>query len=205
MSRTQGYNIDRRGVVRIGRALPIEQAEELMRQKLRGRVRITESGCWEWLGQKITFGYGEVYFRNKRWRTHRLSVWLFKGHFDLSLDVCHTCDNKICCNPDHLWVGTHRENMIDHVVKGRHYEIQKTTCLRGHPLSGDNLELRKLGPDRGYSRRCKICQRGRQRVRSGWPPDLAYSMDVLPFGYRLDRRTRRARKVPPNPNAKENQ
>lgn len=163
MKRSIGYYVDRKGVARIGRALPLWKAKDLAREKLRMLSPVNpENGCWEWKNSLSSFGYGHMYFQGKQWTTHRLSHYLFKGDLN-GLDVCHTCDNKKCNNPDHLWLGTHRENMIDHVRKGRHYESKKTHCMRGHPLSGDNMYMAGLGPGRGKSRRCRTCERMRAK------------------------------------------
>lgn len=163
MKRSIGYYVDSKGVAKIGKAVPLEEAKELARQKLRQLSPVNpESGCWEWQKTLSSFGYGQMYWRGKQYRTHRLSYYLFKGELN-GLDVCHSCDNKKCNNPDHLWLGTHRENMLDHIGKGRHFQKEQTVCKRGHPLSGDNVEVRKLGPNRGYGRKCKECQRYRMR------------------------------------------
>lgn len=126
------------------------------------KSKVTESGCWEWQGTLGQLGYGQTTFQNKKWIVHRLSYFVFKGDLR-GLDVCHTCDNKKCCNPDHLWLGTHIENMDDHVFKGRHYELRKTHCVRGHPLSGDNLAWRFNRKRRRPTRICKECIRTRWR------------------------------------------
>jgi hypothetical protein len=184
----------------IGRDVPDEIAFPLILSRLREHTVITPSGCWE--SQRYAnawTGYVAVFFRGKKWTIHRLSYFIHKGA--TQLDICHTCDNKRCWNPSHLWAGTHRENMIDHVIKGRHYESQKIVCLRGHPLSGENVDMQRGGRGRGLSRKCKKCQRARQRINAGWPADLAYTMETLPFGYRLDRRTHQPKKVSPNPRA----
>jgi hypothetical protein len=147
----------------IGSQVPDEVAFPLILARLRSRTKVTAGGCWEHQGyvNRVT-GYVHVFFKGKRWKIHRLSHYIHKGATEL--DVCHTCDNKRCWNPGHLWAGTHRENMIDHVVKGKHYESKKTECLRGHPLSGDNIYMAKLGPGRGYARKCRACERIRQSV-----------------------------------------
>lgn len=80
----------------------------------------TGSGCWEWNGSRTKKGYGLVSAKRFGfYLAHRTSYFVHIGDFERSLDVCHTCDNPPCINPDHLFVGTHQENEDDKVRKGR--------------------------------------------------------------------------------------
>jgi len=78
---------------------------------------ITE--CWEWQGSKSKDGYGIIIVNNKPHRAHRVSYELFKENIPDDLFICHHCDNPSCVNPEHLFAGTHQDNMDDMVQKGR--------------------------------------------------------------------------------------
>lgn len=79
------------------------------------------SGCWIWTASTFRTGYGQFNPRNGRIVTaHRFSWELHNGKIeDPSLCVCHRCDVRECCNPDHLFLGTHGDNQRDKIAKGR--------------------------------------------------------------------------------------
>jgi hypothetical protein len=80
-------------------------------------------GCWTWKGRKSRKGHGRFAFPSEiKWRfvsAHRYSYFLYYGDFDPYLLVCHRCDNPPCVRPDHLFLGTHSDNMQDALKKGR--------------------------------------------------------------------------------------
>lgn len=76
-----------------------------------------ETGCWIWTAS-TRGGYGYFWY-DKSESAHRVSYEHFIGPIPDGLDVLHTCDNKLCVNPEHLFVGTHQDNMFDMSEKGR--------------------------------------------------------------------------------------
>ncbi len=80
---------------------------------------ITETGCWLWTGWCGSQGYGGLMVKNEAVRAHRLSWELHYGPIPKGLYVCHKCDVKSCVNPDHLFLGTHKDNIQDAIKKGR--------------------------------------------------------------------------------------
>lgn len=78
------------------------------------------SGCWLWTGYLDKDGYGKIIYSNKRTaKAHRFSYTRYIGKIPAGMLVCHTCDIRNCVNPEHLFIGTSRDNTQDMVSKGR--------------------------------------------------------------------------------------
>lgn len=98
----------------------IETHKKRIENELLTHRMIGGSGCWEWTGSKHAFGYGLIVFGGKQYYVHRLSAFLWLDfHPKRGLLVCHHCDNPPCFNPEHLFIGTQRENLQDAFKKGR--------------------------------------------------------------------------------------
>lgn len=86
------------------------------------RVKVMPSGCHEWQGTRgPKSGYGQVYVGSQRRirPAHRVAYAIRNPDFDQNLFVLHKCDNRVCCNPDHLFLGDAMDNMRDRDLKGR--------------------------------------------------------------------------------------
>ena len=75
--------------------------------------------CWNWMAAKTSNGYGNVRINKKYLGAHRVAFEIINGKVPEGFIICHVCDNKSCCNPHHLMLGTVRSNAIDMVIKGR--------------------------------------------------------------------------------------
>lgn len=123
---------------------------------------VTPRGCWEWDGARNGNGYGLFTLKRAgmfRVRAHRLVFECVTG-IALGEDVlCHHCDNPPCVNPDHMFPGSHADNVADMMFKGRHQH--PATCKRGHDLTATGDVLVLASATRGQHRVCRVCHRER--------------------------------------------
>lgn len=107
------------GQFRLANATPEEKLERLRKSFEKNVIR--QDGCWGWKGSTAKGGYPVMTCRKACGpdRGHRASWVLHKGEIPKGKYVCHSCDNPICTNPDHLWIGTYKQNNDDKIKKGR--------------------------------------------------------------------------------------
>jgi hypothetical protein len=90
--------------------------------RLNGKFTISDD-CWNWTAGKDKNGYGQIKINRKQFRAHRVMYEAVKGSIPKGLVVMHSCDNPSCVNPDHLQIGTNKDNSQDMIKKGRKHLI----------------------------------------------------------------------------------
>jgi len=118
----------------------------------RDSIPVTECGCWIWLGALSGGRYGGIKVSGRVVRTNRAAWIAYHGNEPSNLHVLHHCDMPLCVNPDHLFLGTHQDNMDDKERKGR-----------GNQPSGDRNGARtkpwsRSRGDNHYRRRLKLAR-----------------------------------------------
>lgn len=92
------------------------QPEEIFQEN----IEHTSNGCMLWRGSVGTDGYGYLSVKGKTIGAHREAYRRFRGPIPKGLLVCHSCDTPLCVNPNHLFLGTHKDNTDDMLSKRRH-------------------------------------------------------------------------------------
>ena len=125
-----------------------------------------ETGCWEWQGAQTGNGYGYMEIGGKRIKTHRFSYQLYNGELIEGLVIMHSCDNRVCVNPEHLSQDTASANIKDMWQKGRakagfkkgpNYELGGQ-CMKGHDLTEKTLMVFS-----NNARKCRTCWNAKRR------------------------------------------
>lgn len=108
--------------------------------KLRSNSTITEGGCWEHNNAPVANGYRQVRIDGKKQYVHRLAIGAKDGDV-----VLHLCDNPSCCNPEHLRIGTQKDNVRDMFNKKRrtHQKLSDEIVLEILKETGTNVAVAK--------------------------------------------------------------
>ncbi len=129
-------------------------------EKLRDRFLkrlIKKDGCWDFKGVPKTGGYHTIRLNYKTLAAHRVSWFIFKNEWPpQDKFVCHSCDNRRCQNPEHLFLGTAKDNVRDMLNKGRQVAQRKTHCKQGHEFTKENTYMQ--GKEK-TKRGCKTCRK----------------------------------------------
>lgn len=129
-------------------------------ERLIAKCKKMPNGCWEFQGfcGAPPRNYGHYSYRGKPMHAHRVAYTTAKGPIPKGMVVMHCCDNPPCCNPNHLRLGTHLENMSECRAKNRYYYAKQTHCKHGHEWTPENTYyIPTPGPMFGL-RKCKACQ-----------------------------------------------
>jgi hypothetical protein len=159
--------LDARSLLRF-RADGIPARGQMAWVRVFGQCVVRESGCWEYTRSLNQDGYGSVRVGKREDKVHRIA-WSHANGTPVpgGMDICHTCDNPPCCNPAHLFPGTHADNNRDRHTKGRTHmenlEVGRavlaakrgalTECVNSHAYP-ENVRYRQNG-----ARYCGECSR----------------------------------------------
>jgi len=127
-----------------------------------GKGLVQDSGCIYWRGTINQDGYGVTSYQGRRMSAHMLSWVINHGAIPKGMCVCHSCDNRPCINPDHLFLGTHKDNMSDMARKGR--ARSKLSMRDRQFIAESGLHAREL------AERFNVCERAVRYWRKHWMP-----------------------------------
>jgi HNH endonuclease len=111
---------------------------------LYNRKVIKSNGCWTWNGNKDKDGYSIFGFRKKTLKAHRISWQIHKKEKIDGISVLHKCDNRECTNPDHLFLGMAKDNILDMIKKGRRVAAKGEKHSRAKLNNQNVIEIRNL-------------------------------------------------------------
>lgn len=123
------------------KSLPIPRLTPEVTDRFWSKVNRAEPDvCWEWAASTQRRGYGQFSAGSRMVGAHRIAFFLGTGQQPTGLHVCHKCDNKRCCNPRHLFLGTNGDNMADKASKG----LAWSPCLKGEKNGRSKLTTEEV-------------------------------------------------------------
>lgn len=137
------------------------------------KVQRQDVGCWLWTAARNKDGYGSFNLGMGcgTYLAHRVAWVLSTGEAPNGLEVCHRCDNPACVRPDHLFLGTHTDNVRDCVTKGRlhGHRYESGECHRMAKLTVNDVEAIRIatGTQREIGARYGISQMHVSRIKRG--------------------------------------
>ena len=142
-----------------------------LKERLEARSAPQPNGCVHFVGHRNRDGYGRMSYKRKFQFAHRLSFICHIGEIPVGLHVLHRCDNPPCINPEHLFLGTHADNMADRTRKGRGADrrgvnnvLVKLTENQVIEIRASTKRQRELAVEYGVS----LIQISRIRLRKRW-------------------------------------
>ena len=106
-------------------------------------IDLNYNSCWEWTGYRNNYGYGKFRLGGKATSTHRVAYMFERGDIPKGMHVLHRCDNPPCVNPNHLFTGTHQDNMRDKESKNRGNRPKGSTHGRAKLTESDIPVIRE--------------------------------------------------------------
>lgn len=135
-----------------------------------------KTGCWEWTGYSHRSGHGSIRVDGKAVPVYRYVYEFYRGKIPDGMFACHKCDNPSCVNPEHIFIGTPRENSQDAARKGRMERGNKRWCSKLteqdiRSIRADGRAQRVIAGDYGVDQ--ALIQRIRVGKAWGWVGDIA--------------------------------
>lgn len=129
----------------------------------------SDTACWDWQGATTSSGYGNLSWHGKHVQAHRVAYYLARGNIALHTGfrmegkarrykrfVLHTCDNRLCCNPNHLFLGSMRTNLMDAYAKGR--KVQPRSGHANAKLTSEQAQEIRAAYDAGGVRQVDLAK-----------------------------------------------
>jgi len=141
-------------------------------QRFMQKFEKRENGCWIWIAGTVKNAKGIKY--GKHWddsgktvSAHRFSYKHFYGGIPKGMFVCHKCDTPLCVNPNHLWCGTHKDNMKDMTNKNRQHKAYGERFHTSKLTNAQAIEIRKSNLNcKDISEKYNVSKQTIRRIRA---------------------------------------